>query len=91
MNLYTYTIRYKYEDPEDLCNRSADKPFIWLMWHNRVLTHTPRSLAWVSKKSPVKRDFVCLTSASDDGAVIEALWLRQTVQEVQFTVYNPGW
>ncbi len=61
-----WTLRYKISGLKQITGKYSVKPVIYSLWHNRIF-----AMPHINPQLGAERDIVVLTSASEDGAILE--------------------
>jgi hypothetical protein len=83
--LWTRTLRFQVEDPENVVAAARDQPFIFAIWHNRLLMLPP-----VFDRCFPGRRSVGLISASRDGDLVSILIERSGYGTVRGSTSRKG-
>lgn len=62
-----WTLRYRMDGLEQMTGKFAGRPVIFALWHNRIF-----AMPYTKPKLSKDREVCVLTSASKDGAILEA-------------------
>ncbi len=85
IHLYMRCLNFTFYDEAGIFSQPSNHPYIYVFWHNRIFT-LGGAFRIISPETRV----ACLTSASKDGALIEAVMNEQGIESVRGSTSRRG-